>query len=51
MVPVLPAVPVRKYCAVYNLRFDLFHGMEEVVVHRTNGKSLAVLMAIRLPTT
>jgi hypothetical protein len=29
--PVLPTVPVRKYCAVYNLRFDLFHGMEEVI--------------------
>jgi hypothetical protein len=24
-------MPVVKYCAVYNLRFELFHGMEEVV--------------------
>ena len=29
--PFLPVMPVRKYCAVYNLRFELFHGMEEVV--------------------
>jgi hypothetical protein len=29
--PFLPVVPVRKYCAVYNLRFDPFHGMEEVI--------------------
>jgi hypothetical protein len=26
-------------------------GIEEVVAHRSNGKSLALLMAIRLPTT
>jgi hypothetical protein len=31
IVPVLPTLPTRKYCAVYNLRFELFHGMEEVV--------------------
>ncbi len=31
IVPVLPTQPTGKYCAVYNLRFDLFHGMEEVV--------------------
>jgi hypothetical protein len=24
-------MPVRKYCAVYILRFELFHGMEEVI--------------------
>ena len=24
-------MPVVKYCAVYNLRFEIFHGMEEVV--------------------
>jgi hypothetical protein len=24
-------VPVHKYCAVYNLRFESFHGMEEVI--------------------
>ena len=29
--PFLPVVPVRKYCAVYSLWFDSFHGMEEVV--------------------
>jgi hypothetical protein len=29
-VPVLPTQPVRKCCTVYNLRFDSFHGMEEV---------------------
>ena len=29
--PVLPVWPVRKYCSVYNLRFGLLHGMEEVV--------------------
>jgi hypothetical protein len=27
----LPVVPVRKYCAVYVLRFWLLHGMEEVI--------------------
>ena len=30
-VPVLPTQPAREYCAVYILRFELFHGMEEVV--------------------
>ena len=29
--PFLPVMPVCKYCAVYHLRFELFHGMEEVV--------------------
>ena len=29
--PFLPVVPVPKYCAVYILRFELFHGMEEVI--------------------
>jgi hypothetical protein len=29
--PIGPFLLVRKYCAVYILRFDLFHGMEEVV--------------------
>jgi len=29
--PFLPAMPVPKHCAVYNLRFELFHGMEEVI--------------------
>jgi hypothetical protein len=29
-VPVLPTVPITKYCAVYNLPGDLLHGMEEV---------------------
>ena len=29
--PFLPVMPVRKYCAVYILRFDLLHGMEEVI--------------------
>ncbi len=24
-------MPVPKYCAVYILRFELFHGMEEVI--------------------
>jgi|GEM_PF-1620041 len=24
-------MPVRKYCAVYNLEFEALHGMEEVV--------------------
>jgi hypothetical protein len=28
--PFLPVMPVVKYCAVYNLRFEMFHGMEEV---------------------
>jgi hypothetical protein len=27
----LPVVPVCKHCAVNNLRFEFFHGMEEVV--------------------
>jgi hypothetical protein len=31
IMPVLPVVPTYKYRAVYNLRLDLFHGMEEVV--------------------
>ncbi len=31
MVSVLPVVPVRKYCAVYYLAHDSYHGMEEVV--------------------
>ncbi len=31
IVPVLPTLPTRKCCAVYNLRFDSFHGMEEVI--------------------
>jgi hypothetical protein len=26
-----PVVPIRKYCAVYYLRFEVFYGMEEVV--------------------
>ncbi len=30
IVPVLPAVPAHKCCAVYNLAFEAFHGMEEV---------------------
>jgi hypothetical protein len=29
--PFLPVVPVHKCCAVYILRFELFHGMEEVI--------------------
>ena len=31
IVPVLPTVPAHKSCAVYNLAFEAFHGMEEVV--------------------
>ena len=31
MVSVLPVVPVRKYCGVYYLAHDSFHGMEEVI--------------------
>ena len=31
MVSVLPIVPVRKYCAVYYLTHDSYHGMEEVI--------------------
>jgi len=31
MVSVLPVVPVHKYCAVYILRNESFHGMEEVI--------------------
>jgi len=30
-VSVLPVVPVRKYCAVYYLAHDSYHGMEVVV--------------------
>jgi hypothetical protein len=30
--PFLTVVPIRKYCAVYSLRFDLYHGMEEVII-------------------
>ena len=29
--PFLPVMPVHKYRAVYNLRFESFHGMEEVI--------------------
>jgi len=29
--PVLPTVPAYKSCAVYNLAFEAFHGMEEVI--------------------
>ena len=29
--PFLPVMPVRKCCAVYNLRFHALHGMEEVI--------------------
>jgi hypothetical protein len=29
--PFLPVAPVRKCCSVYNLRFALHHGMEEVI--------------------
>jgi hypothetical protein len=31
IVPVLPTQPTLKCCAVYNLRLELFHGMEEVI--------------------
>jgi hypothetical protein len=31
IVPVLPTVPAHKSCAVYNLGFEAFHGMEVVV--------------------
>ena len=31
IVPVLPTVPTHKSCAVYNLAFEAFHGMEEVI--------------------
>ena len=31
IVPVLPTVPAHKCCAVYNLAFEAFHGMEEVI--------------------
>jgi hypothetical protein len=31
IMPVLPVVPTHKYCAVYYLRLELFHGMEEVI--------------------
>jgi hypothetical protein len=29
--PFLPVVPVPKYCTIYNLGFERFHGMEEVI--------------------
>jgi hypothetical protein len=31
IVPVLPAIPTHKCCAVYDLEFDVLHGMEEVI--------------------
>src|ERR1700745_2509769 len=31
IVPILPTQFTRKCCAVYNLRFELFHSMEEVI--------------------
>jgi hypothetical protein len=31
IVPALPTVPTHKSCAVYNLAFEAFHGMEEVI--------------------
>jgi hypothetical protein len=31
IVPVLPTQQTRKCCAVYYLRIDLLHGMEEVI--------------------
>jgi hypothetical protein len=31
IVPVLPTVPTHKSCAVYNLAFEAFHGMEEII--------------------
>ena len=31
IVPVLPTVPAHKSCAVYNLAFEAFHGIEEVI--------------------
>jgi hypothetical protein len=31
MVAVLPVVPAHKYCAVYNLAQNSYHGMEEVI--------------------
>ena len=31
IVPVLPTVPAHKSCAVYNLAFEAFHGVEVVV--------------------
>jgi hypothetical protein len=31
VMPFLPVVPVHKYCSVYNLRIDRYHGMEEVI--------------------
>ena len=34
IVPVLPTVPTHKSCAVYNLAFEAFHGMEEVIKSR-----------------
>ncbi len=48
IVPVLPTLPTHKYCAVYNLAFEAFHGMEEVIgsipTRRTN-----VLNNLRIP--
>lgn len=38
MVAVLPVVPVRKYCAVYNLAQDSYHGMEEVMFSTRAGR-------------
>jgi hypothetical protein len=29
--PFLPVMQVRKHCSVYALRFELFHGIEEVI--------------------
>ena len=42
--PFLPVLPVRKYCAVYNLHFDPLHGMEEAVgsIPTRSAKSLNV---------
>jgi hypothetical protein len=31
IVPVLPTVPAHKYCAVYKVAVEAFHGMEEVI--------------------
>jgi hypothetical protein len=38
MVAILPVVPVRKYCAVYYLALDRFHGMEEVIGPKVKQK-------------
>ncbi len=51
IVPVLPVVPTRKCCTVYNLRFELFHGMEEVIGPIQNRGSFNVLNAIRSERT